>query len=161
MSLLHNSQYKILDRGELVKAVNRKMNQGERIALATGCFDVLHVGHIELLETAADHGSLFVGINSDEAVRSLKGFGRPVHNQMDRARMIAALRCVHVVFIIPNVTVVDAINTVMPQVWVKGGDWTPEKLHPQEVEAAKKVGAEIVIVPRLGHHSSTAILSKR
>lgn len=130
------------------------------IVLATGVFDYIHRGHIELLERAATYGLLFVGINTDEAVRTLKGPTRPFFKLEDRAYALSALRSVHLVFPIDSITVTGAIRMVMPSHWVKGSDYTMETLNQDEVAAAKEVGAEIVLVPMVKGYSTTAMLEK-
>lgn len=129
--------------------------------LVTGCFDVLHVGHIHLIEQAAKFsGWVFVGVNSDAAVRQLKGPTRPINNQLDRMRILMAIRYVSDVFVIDSNTVDGAIRAMKPSVWVKGGDWTLETLNPLEVAAAREVGARIEIVPALEGYSSTKIIER-
>lgn len=125
-----------------------------------GCFDYLHRGHIHILEAAADYGPLFVGINSDASVRLLKGPTRPVNNEGDRATIIAALECVRAVFIIHNVRVADTIRALKPSHWVKGADYTMDTLDQSEVQAAKDVGTEIVLVPALSGYSTTSIINR-
>lgn len=141
---------------ERIAAAQR--HQGIGIALATGCFDVLHCGHVELLERAALHGPLFVGINTDESVRVLKGPSRPVNKLEDRAYVLSALECVRIVF--PIESVADAIRSLRPSHWIKGGDYTLETLDKDEVAAANEVGAKIVLVPMVAGLSTTGILSK-
>lgn len=126
--------------------------------LCTGCFDVLHVGHIDLLQRASSFGNVIVGINSDAAVRQLKGPTRPINNQLDRMRILMAIRYVRGVFVINSNTVDGAIRDRKPDVWVKGGDWTLSTLNPLEVEAAREVGARIEILPTLQGYSSTRVI---
>lgn len=128
--------------------------------LVTGCFDVLHVGHIALLYEAKYFGPVIVGINSDAAVRQLKGPERPINRAGDRMRMLMAIRYVTDVFIIDSNTVDRAIRDVKPDVWVKSTPWTLETLNPLEVAAAREVGARIEIVPALEGYSSTKIIER-
>lgn len=141
-----------------ISTIIHQPHGAERV-LATGCFDVLHRGHIELLRKAASLGhQLWVGINSDQAVRQLKGPTRPINREEDRAFLVENLDVVDHVFIIDSTTVTEAIRKVKPHVWVKGGDYTIQTLNKEEVEAAKEVGAEIVIVPTIGQYSTTKTL---
>lgn len=128
--------------------------------LATGCFDILHVGHVTLLENASDYGDLYVGLNSDRAVRELKGEGRPVNPFVARAAVVAALACVTKVFEIDDVRVATTIRTLSPDFWFKGGDYTLETLDKDEVAAAKEVGCRIVLVPTIGDYSTTKMLER-
>lgn len=154
---------KILSPGNLAKdaAHHGKLYP---IILASGVFDILHVGHIHLLEEAANYpkfpGQLWVGLNSDDAVRKLKGEDRPIHPFIERAAVIAAVYCVSKVFEIDDIRVAQAIRDVRPAAWFKGGDYTLETLDKDEVAAAREVGADIVLVPRIGDYSSTSILKK-
>lgn len=152
------SSNKIL-KPEMVK----RRAEGEEIVLLTGCFDVLHRGHVELLEYAYSHWpalQLWVGLNSDTAVRSLKGETRPINDFQSRAIVIAALQYVDRVFEIDHVRVDEAIRTVCPFVWLKGGDYTIETLYEGEVKAAKQVGAFIAIRPMTQGFSTTNILKR-
>ncbi len=139
-----------------------------QIYLATGCFDVLHRGHVELLEHAAALAKMdgarspcvWVGINSDRAVRSLKGESRPINTWYDRAVVVAALHCVHRVFQIDDVKVKQAIIDVIPCVWIKGGDYTMETLDKSEVNAARSLDTEIVLYRSTCNQSTSKILEK-
>lgn len=133
------------------------------IILATGCFDILHRGHVELLEGAREMfpgHELWLGLNSDAAVRSLKGEGRPVHDYESRAIVMAGLLCVDVVFEIQDVRVANAIRAIRPRVWLKGGDYTLETLDQGERNAAEEVGSMIHLVPTVQGYSTTEILKK-
>ena len=138
----------------------RELPSKNNVVLATGCFDIIHRGHISLLEQASMRGWLMVGVNSDRAVKLLKGKGRPVHNQDDRCYVLASLACVHRAFVIDDVRVAEAIRLVQPNYWFKGGDYTMDSLDQSEVAAAKAAGTEIVIIPTLKGYSTTATLKK-
>lgn len=148
----------LLSPNELERIVALHHQNGTAISLATGCFDVLHVGHIELLESAAERGTLFVGLNTDESVRLLKGHNRPVNTLKNRAKIIAALRFVNAVFAIEEANVAKAITAIRPTAWIKGADYTMETLNKEEVNAAKAVNAEIVLFPFRPGYSSTTII---
>lgn len=133
------------------------------VLLATGCFDILHRGHVELLEGARmsfPAHEIWVGLNSDNAVRVLKGETRPIHEFESRATVMAALQCVDVVFQIYDVRVAETIKLIKPRVWLKGGDYTLETLDQGERAAAEEVGTIIHFVPLLPGYSTTAILRK-
>lgn len=150
----------LIQPNELGRVIAIHRQQGIGICLTTGCFDVIHAGHIMLLERAADLGTLFVGINSDASITKLKGETRPVNKLRDRAIVLGALRCVNAVFEIDSLTVDKAIREVAPAFWVKGGDWTIDTLNKDEVKAANDVGAEIVIIPSLEGYSTTNTLKR-
>lgn len=155
-----NSRHKILTYREAVEMAQRNHKQGVSVALATGTFDVVHAGHLDLLERADDLGSLFVGINDDPAVMQLKGPTRPINPLELRLRLIAGFQCVHVVFPIHAVTVAHALNDIMPTFWVKGADYSMDSLNQDEVQTARRNSVEIVLMPLVKGCSTTAILSK-
>jgi rfaE bifunctional protein nucleotidyltransferase chain/domain len=130
------------------------------IVLVTGCFDIIHRGHVELLRFAGQHGIVLVGINSDEAVRELKGPTRPINSYFDRAAVLSAFKVVQCVFEIDETDVASTIRWIEPKFWVKGGSYTLKTLNPLEVAAAKDVGAQIVLAPHIDGFSSTAIIAK-
>jgi rfaE bifunctional protein nucleotidyltransferase chain/domain len=104
-------------------------HRNKKIVFTNGCFDLLHVGHIRYLQEAKRHGDfLFIGINSDESVKRLKGKDRPLQNQNDRAEILAALACVDGVAIFTEDTPEKLIQTVKPNILVKGGDWKIENI---------------------------------
>lgn len=156
-----NTRTKIMPVNELVKHLNYVRSHFPIIGLCTGVFDVLHIGHKRLLEEASNQcDELVVGINSDSAVSMLKGPTRPVNYEMDRAEMLSSMHSVGAVFIIDATNVAEAIRTVRPTKWFKGGDYTPQTLDPHEVATAKEVGAEIVLIPMLKGYSTTSILNR-
>jgi rfaE bifunctional protein nucleotidyltransferase chain/domain len=124
-----------------------------------GCFDVLHAGHIASLDAARRLGdALVVLLNSDGSVRRLKGPGRPVVGQGDRARVLAALRSVDAVVVFDEDDPRAALNLLRPDVWVKGGDYTPEQLP--EAADVRSWGGEVTVLPYLSGRSTTAILQR-
>ncbi len=124
-----------------------------------GCFDLLHPGHIQSLEQARALGdALVVGLNSDKSVRELKGPGRPVFPELERAEILAALECVDAVVIFDELTPRSVIAALLPDVLVKGGDWPGNQIvGREEVEAA---GGRVVSIPVVPGYSTTAILEK-
>lgn len=138
---------------------SRPWPKDTRIVLTNGCFDILHRGHVEYLENAANCGDfLIVAINSDQAVRKLKGPTRPVNSEQDRARVLAGLVSVDLVAVFDDVDVVKLLDAIKPAVWAKGGDYTLETLNTAEVEMARKVGAEIKLIPMVSGYSTTSTI---
>ena len=133
--------------------------KGRTVVLANGCFDILHVGHVRYLEAARSAGdALAVALNSDASVRQLKGEGRPVNLQDDRAEILAALACVDFVTIFDEERVTRLIDQVRPMVYVKGGDYQLETLDHGEREALARCGAEILLVPMVPGRSTTRLI---
>ena len=132
--------------------------RGQRIVLANGCFDLLHVGHVRYLEGARREGDvLVVGVNDDAGVRDLKGAGRPLLGALDRARLVAALEAVDYVTIFAEPTVTSLIEALRPDVHAKGTDYTPETVP--EREAVRAVGGRVAIVGDPKHHSTRDLLA--
>ena len=149
----------ILGRPELIEAVRAERDAGRTIAFANGCFDVLHVGHLRYLQGAAREADvLVVGINGDESVRLLKGNGRPVMVEGERAEMIAAIRGVDYVTIFHDHSPAALITAMKPDVQCKGTDYTEENVP--EGEVVRGYGGRIAIVGDPKDHSTTAVLEK-
>ena len=154
-----NSGERVVDLEGARAFVAEARARGLAVALTNGCFDVLHAGHVHLLETARSlAGALVVGVNGDGTVRRLKGPGRPVQPQGDRARVVAALRAVDRVVIFEEPTAERLLVELRPDVYVKGGDYTLETLP--ERAAAQAVGARVVLVPLLPGRSTSALLRR-
>ena len=137
----------------------REKRNGRRIVFTNGCFDLLHPGHIRSLELARELGdALIVGLNSDASVRQLKGEGRPVISERERAEILAALESVDAVVIFDDLTPREVIARLLPDVLVKGGDWPGDQIvGREEVEAA---GGRVVSIPVVPGYSTSAILRK-
>ena len=152
----------ILARDELVEGVSRDRAAGLRVALANGCFDLLHVGHTRYLESAAAEGDrLIVALNDDESVRRLKGEGqegRPVLAAADRAELVAALRCVDYVVVFPEPTVGPLLLAVKPDVHCKGTDYTLDTVPERDI--VKAYGGRIAIVGDPKDHSTRDLLKR-
>ena len=134
---------------------------GRKLVFTNGCFDLLHVGHVRYLEAARALGdALLVAINGDESVRDLKGLGRPLNNESDRAEIVAALACVDYVVIFPERRATALLEKVRPVIYVKGGDYTPQSLHGEERTALEKIGTEIRILPFETGHSTSSLLER-
>ncbi|HEU6448135.1 MAG TPA: adenylyltransferase/cytidyltransferase family protein [Verrucomicrobiae bacterium] len=134
---------------------------GKKLVVTNGCFDILHLGHVTYLETARKFGNaLLVGINGDAAVRDLKGAGRPVNSENDRAAILASLESVSGVCIFSDKTATKFLTAAQPDVYVKGGDYTLETLNPDERRAVESAGGKIEIIPFVPGKSTTALLEK-
>jgi rfaE bifunctional protein nucleotidyltransferase chain/domain len=150
---------RILDRNRLIARVAIARKNGARIVLANGCFDILHVGHIRYLEGARALGDLLiVGINSDAQVRALKGEGRPLIPERERAEIIASLRAADIVTIFPEPTVEGLIRALRPDVHAKGTDYTEETVPERDV--VRSYGGRVAIVGDPKDHSTTELLGK-
>ncbi len=129
--------------------------------VTNGCFDLLHLGHVTYLESARNLGdALLVGVNGDEAVRKLKGADRPIHNEQDRAAVLAALESVSGVCIFAEETATRFLAHAQPDIYVKGGDYTLEALNQDERKTVERAGGRIVIIPFVLGKSTTATLEK-
>jgi rfaE bifunctional protein nucleotidyltransferase chain/domain len=149
----------ILTLDEAILRFGREKRNGRRIVFTNGCFDLLHPGHIGSLEQARALGdALIVGLNSDASVRQLKGAGRPVLPERERAEILAALECVDAVVIFDALTPREIIAGLLPDVLVKGADWPGDQIvGREEVEAA---GGRVVSIPVVPGYSTTEILRK-
>jgi D-glycero-beta-D-manno-heptose 1-phosphate adenylyltransferase len=152
---------KIID-AERAAAISNKLREGEqRLVFTNGCFDLLHVGHVRYLEAARGLGdALMVGINGDESVRVLKGEGRPLNGEQERAELVAALECVDHVVIFPEVRATSVLEKVRPAIYVKGGDYTKATLDAEERGALEHAGAEIRILLFESGYSTSSLLEK-
>lgn len=136
-------------------------SQGRKLVFTSGCFDLLHVGHVRYLQQARALGdALCIALNADASVRALKGPDRPINSEMDRAEVLLALTGVDAVVIFAAERSTTLIQTIRPHVFAKGGDYTPETLHPEERAALAEIGAEIHILPEVKGQSTTATLAK-
>jgi rfaE bifunctional protein nucleotidyltransferase chain/domain len=151
---------KLLERSELREQVERWRRAGERIILANGNFDLLHVGHVRYLRGAKQLGGrLVVAINSDESVRALKGEGRPVTPAGERAEMVAALADVDAVVIFSELDVRALIQEIQPDIQAKGTDYTAESVP--ERDAVAKYGGRVAIVGDPKDHSTSEMIRSR
>jgi rfaE bifunctional protein nucleotidyltransferase chain/domain len=149
----------ILTLEQAILRFARGKHNGKRIVFTNGCFDLLHPGHIRTLGAARKLGdALIVGLNSDASVRQLKGPGRPVLPEQERAEILAALECVDAVVIFNEPTPREIIAALLPDVLVKGGDWPGDQIvGREEVEAA---GGRVVSVAVAPGYSTSALLQK-
>jgi len=148
---------KLLPLDRAVEVVATLKRQGKRVVFTNGCFDLLHPGHTRYLAEARRLGdALLVAVNSDRSVRALKGPGRPVLPERERAEILAALACVDYVTIFDDLTPRSVIARMLPQVLAKGADWGPtEIVGREEVEAA---GGRVVSIPVVPGFSTSALI---
>lgn len=149
----------VLNERDLADAIARERAAGRTIAFANGCFDMLHVGHIRYLQAAAHEADvLVVGINGDESVCELKGAGRPLMSEAERAEIIAAIRGVSYVTIFSERSPGRLIGDLKPDVHCKGTDYTPDSVP--EADIVRSYGGRIAIVGDPKNHSTTELLEK-
>ncbi len=148
---------KILPLEAAIEKARALMGQGERVVFTNGCFDLLHPGHARYLAQARKLGDvLVVAVNSDRSVRSLKGPGRPIIPEAERAETLAALACIDYVTVFDDLTPQVVIARMQPQVLVKGGDWGPtEIVGRKEVEAA---GGKVLSIPVVPGYSTSSMI---
>jgi D-beta-D-heptose 7-phosphate kinase/D-beta-D-heptose 1-phosphate adenosyltransferase len=143
----------------LRRAARRARARGARIVFTNGCFDLLHAGHVKLLERARRHGDLLVvGLNSDRSVRALKGRGRPIVPQRDRARLLAALASVDYVVIFHELTPQRVVTRLLPDVLIKGADWTAGEIVGRE--AVRAAGGRVIRLPLVKGYSTSRIIAR-
>ena len=160
MSNLSKINSKIVTSSELVSVVEQWKNNRESIVFTNGCFDLLHLGHIEYLAHAAELGNrLIIGLNSDQSVKQLeKGALRPIKDEKTRATILAALEFVAAVVIFDEETPLDLITKISPDILVKGGDWKIEDIVGSKEVKAK--GGEVKTIPFIEGYSTTNYVHK-
>lgn len=151
--------HKIAEKNEAVSVVNKWQEQGEKVVFSNGCFDILHLGHIDYLEKARLLGDkLVIGVNTDISVKKLKGVSRPVNNEESRARMLAALSFVDLVILFGEDTPYELIQSIKPDVLVKGDDYLAENIVGAEI--VKSRGGEVKTVNLVPGYSTSALIEK-
>jgi rfaE bifunctional protein nucleotidyltransferase chain/domain len=156
-----NFRDKILTPEKLKCWRNELRQAGKRLVVTNGCFDLLHVGHISYLDNARKTGdALLVGVTGDKGVREIKGEGRPINSETDRALVLAALQMVDAVQIFPETTALRFLKDVAPDIYVKGGDYTLETINQEERQLVEKLGGKIIILPGVAGKSTTALVEK-
>ena len=163
--MMYQTAYKILGRDELVVEVRRRQAGGERGVFTNGCFDLLHLGHVRYLQQARALGDfLILALNSDEGVRLLKGPGRPLVPEDERAEILAALTCVDYVTIFGEPTAGSLVALLQPAIYVKGGDYAssegnlPDADRLPEAKVVQAYGGVVRLIPYLPHHSTTEVI---
>lgn len=150
---------KIVDIARLSHELYCRRKAGQRIVFTNGCFDLLHAGHVHYLEEARKHGDcLVVAINSDESVRRLKGSSRPINNESYRLSVLSALACVDYLILFDDSTPFKLIESIVPDVLVKGADWDEKEIVGADL--VKKNGGEVIRIPFRHNISTTAIVKK-
>src|SRR6266567_1432224 len=152
---------KIIDMDELAERAEVLRAAGKKLVATNGCFDLLHVGHVRYLQAARALGDLLaVGLNSDRSVRELKGNGRPITPENDRAEVLAALQCVDLVTIFPQMRATRFIAAIRPAIYVKGGDYSSETLDEEERAVLKEIGAEIRLIRFETGYSTSGLIDQ-
>ena len=135
------------------------VSSGQQVVFTNGCFDIIHVGHIQMLSEAKKQGEyLIVGLNSDASVKRLKGEGRPINSELDRKYLLESIKYVDEVIIFNEDTPIDLIKKIRPNVLVKGGDWPIEDIVGSDFVLS--YGGEVKSLVFKEGHSSTNIISK-
>jgi rfaE bifunctional protein nucleotidyltransferase chain/domain len=152
---------KILNTSTLGTWRENLRRTGRKLVATNGCFDVLHLGHVTYLQEARDQGdALLVGVTSDAGVQALKGPGRPLNNQYDRAAVLAALESVDGVFIFSELDARAFLEAVRPDIYVKGGDYTLGTINQDERRLLEKMGVQIVLLGSVPGKSTTALINR-
>jgi D-beta-D-heptose 7-phosphate kinase/D-beta-D-heptose 1-phosphate adenosyltransferase len=156
---MRDLDHKIVDAETVLRETHERRQRGARLVFTNGCFDILHPGHVRYLQAARQLGEmLLVGLNSDASVRLLKGAGRPVADEKERATVLAALESVDYVVIFGEETPLRLITAVVPDVLVKGGDWPVEQIVGREV--VQQAGGQVLAIPFVEGHSTTGIIER-
>lgn len=153
--------HKIYDLPQLLQQISVWRFHNRRIVFTNGCFDILHKGHAHVLNTASElayDAVVIVGVNSDASVKRLKGEGRPINNENDRAFLLASLYAVSAVVVFNEDTPYELIKAIQPDFLVKGGDYTPETIVGTDIVQAN--GGKVVVVPFLQNYSTTNLVDK-
>lgn len=159
MTHIQAIQNKIHSWESLAEQVKQWHQEGKRVVFSNGCFDLLHKGHVDYLNHAADLGDVLVmGLNTDASVSELKGPHRPIQDEQSRLLIIAALQCVSAVTLFAEETPYDLIKLVQPDVLVKGSDYKPEDIVGYDIVTAK--GGEVKTIPFLPGFSTSGIEKK-
>lgn len=155
------NNHKIIALEKVAERAKQLRDAGKKLVATNGCFDLLHVGHVRYLQAARAKGDvLIVGLNGDASVRGLKGAGRPLNSEKDRAEVLAALESVDLVTIFPEERATRFIEAVRPNVYVKGGDYSSNTLNAEERAALETIGAKIDIVPFEKGYSTSRLLEQ-
>lgn len=149
----------LIDRKLIIETCEKIRQGGKKIVFTNGCFDILHVGHVRYLTTAKSFGDiLIVGLNTDESVKILKGETRPINNEKDRAEILLGLKAVDYVVLFGERTAENLVSEIRPDVYVKGADYTVDKIP--EAKIVQSYGGQIELVKFVDGHSTTNIIQK-
>ena len=160
MTSLKNNQSKIILSWNLLqKKINQWRNKGYKVVFTNGCFDILHFGHVSYLENAKKNKQiLIVAVNSDDSVKRLKGSDRPINNEKARAFVLAALACVDFVTTFKEDTPLKLIETLRPDILIKGADW--QKKEVVGADFMRSYGGKVKFIDYIQDFSTTAIIAK-
>lgn len=149
----------LIKREDLRALIDKIHNTGKTVVTTNGCFDILHVGHVRYLEKTKTFGDyLIVLLNSDKSVKSIKGPSRPINNEMDRAEILSALRCVDYVVLFDEDSPRNLLDEMKPDVYTKGADYTMETLP--EADIMKKNGTRVEFIDFVAGKSTTKSIEK-
>ncbi len=149
----------LIDRNKIVETCEEIRRGGNKIVFTNGCFDILHVGHVRYLTTAKSFGDiLIVGLNTDDSVKMLKGANRPINNEKDRAEVLLGLKAVDYVVLFGERTAENLVAEVRPDVYVKGADYTVDKIP--EAKIVQSYGGRVELVEFVAGHSTTNIIEQ-
>jgi rfaE bifunctional protein nucleotidyltransferase chain/domain len=147
----------LIERNLIVETCKEIRQSGKKIVFTNGCFDILHVGHVRYLTTAKSFGDiLIVGLNTDESVKILKGESRPINNEKDRAEVLLGLKAVDYVVMFGERTAENLVSEIRPDVYVKGADYTVDKIP--EAKIVQSYGGRVELVQFVAGHSTTNII---
>jgi D-glycero-beta-D-manno-heptose 1-phosphate adenylyltransferase len=156
MSHLHTIEKKLMNSIQLIDQLNDWQKAGCKIVFSNGCFDILHLGHIDYLARAADFGDrMVIGLNTDSSVSKIKGPSRPINDERSRAMVLAALEFVSAIILFDEPTPYELIRLVQPDVLVKGADYKPEDIVGYDIVTAK--GGNVHTIPFVEGYSTTKI----
>jgi len=154
-----NSAGKILSSEKLTEWRAQRRAAGQRVVVTNGCFDILHRGHVTYLEAARNEGDvLLIGLNADASVREIKGPKRPVNCEEDRAAVLAGLQAVDAVCVFREPTALRFLETVQPDIYAKGGDYTLATINQEERRLVDRLGGKVVVLAGVPGRSTTALL---
>ncbi len=152
-------QEKIIAFADIASICEEIKKNKKKIVTSNGCFDILHTGHIEYLQSASQYGDiLIIGINNDDSVRRLKGEGRPVNKELSRASLVASLGFVDFCVIFTQDTPIELLQKIKPNVHIKGGDYLPDDII--EKKTVEDNGGVVKILPLVQGYSTTSILNR-
>jgi rfaE bifunctional protein nucleotidyltransferase chain/domain len=150
---------KIKTLGEMIRVRDRFRKEGKMLVFTNGCFDILHVGHVRYLNQARELGDvLVVAVNSDRSVRAIKGNGRPIVSESERAEVLSALASVDYVFLFDDPTPQQVIDAIVPDILVKGADWGISEIVGRET--VERAGGVVRNIPLVDGSSTTQIIAR-
>jgi rfaE bifunctional protein nucleotidyltransferase chain/domain len=150
---------KVIDRDELVEIIKHEKKAGKKIVFTNGCFDLIHIGHIRYLKEAKEKGDiLIVAVNSDSSTGKLKGNGRPVVPEEERAEILSSFYFVDYVVIFSEDTAVKLISSLQPHILIKGGDYRRKEIAERKI--MEEIGGEVIIASEVSEHSTQSLLEK-